>query len=327
MRQQLAVYKRTATRPRLRRNDRLFWVCLARVWAGWRQPLVIVLPTPSCGGSGAASASTGPSSPAGPPGAVRPSTPRSSALVRRMAAVNPLWGAPRIHGELLKLGIEVAERTVSRLMPKRRSPPSQTWRAFLTNHVRDLVSDRFLHRAHRTAARALRPRRARPPPPPRRPLQRHRAPTAAWTAQQIVDAFPDDIRAVLSPPRSRPGLRPCLPATREGHGDRGNADRAHSPWQNPFVERLIGSVRRECLDHVLGLSERHLRRILTRYFAYYHQARTHLALDKDAPDVRPIQRPETGKIVQLPKSVACIIATSAKPRNSASSVFCTAERV
>ncbi len=74
-----------------------------------------------------------------------------------------------------------------------------------------------------------------------------------------------------------------------------------SPWQNPFVERLIGSVRRECLDHVLVLSETHLRRILTRYFSYYHRARTHLALDKDAPDVRPVERPEAGTVVQLPE--------------------------
>ena len=75
----------------------------------------------------------------------------------------------------------------------------------------------------------------------------------------------------------------------------------HSPWQNPFAERLIGSIRRECLNHVLVLSERHLRRMLTRYLAYYHQARTHLALDKDTPDLRPVERPEAGKIVQLPE--------------------------
>jgi len=75
----------------------------------------------------------------------------------------------------------------------------------------------------------------------------------------------------------------------------------HSPWQNPFAERVIGSTRRECLDHVLVLGERHLHRILTRYLAYYHQARTHLTLDKDAPDLRPIELPAAGKIVQLPE--------------------------
>ena len=74
-----------------------------------------------------------------------------------------------------------------------------------------------------------------------------------------------------------------------------------SPWQNPFTERLIGSVRRECLDHVLVLSERHLRHVLTRYFAYYHGARTHLSLEKDAPDARPIERPAMGPVISIPE--------------------------
>src|SRR5437870_2563946 len=131
LRQQLAVYKRTTARPKLRMTDRLFWIWLARVWAGWRQPLVIVtadtvlrwqrrrfreywskLSGRSTGGRPAVHAEI-------------------KTLITRMATANPLWGAPRIHGELLKLGIDVAERTVSRLMPKRRPQPSQTWRTFL----------------------------------------------------------------------------------------------------------------------------------------------------------------------------------------------------
>jgi transposase InsO family protein len=107
---------------------------------------------------------------------------------------------------------------------------------------------------------------------------------------------------VYPPPRSRQRLRARISATREGHGDRSSAHGPpKSPWQNPFAERLIGSIRGECLNHVLVLGERHLRRILTRYLGYYHQARTHLALDKDAPDLRPIELPVTGKIVQLPE--------------------------
>jgi hypothetical protein len=93
----------------------------------------------------------------------------------------------------------------------------------------------------------------------------------------------------------------------------------HSPWQNPFAERLIGSIRRECLNHVLVLGERHLRRILTRYFAYYHQARTHLALDKDAPNLRPIELPAAGKSCSVQKSAVCTTATSARPRSPAAS--------
>jgi putative transposase len=126
-------------------------------------------------------------------------------------------------------------------------------------------------------------------------------PTAEWTAQQIVDAFPEDT-APSYLLRDRDAIY--------GHAFRQRVTgmrilevltAAHSPWQNPFVERLIGSVRRDCLDHVLVLSERHLRRILARYFAYYHRARTHLSLEKDAPDVRPIERPERGPIQQIPE--------------------------
>src|SRR5947209_8686350 len=292
LRQQLAVYKRTTARPKLRTTDRLFWIWLARVWAGWRQPLVIVtadtvlrwqrrrfreywskLSGRSTGGRPAVHAEI-------------------KTLITQMAAANPLWGAPRSHGELLKLGIDVAERTVSRLMPKRRPSPSQTWRTFLTNHVRDLVSIDFftVPTAHLRVLFVL------------VVLAHHRRrvlhfnvtahPSAAWTAQQIVDAFPDDTAPsyLLRDRDSVYGdsFRRRVKSMRI----REVLTAAHSPWQNPFAERLIGSVRRECLDHVLVLSERHLRRVLTRYFAYYHRTRTHLALEKDAPDMRPVQRPE-----------------------------------
>ena len=143
LRQQLAVYKRTVTRPPLRRTDRLFWVALARVWAGWTQPLVIVTPATVLRWqrrrfreywTRLSDRTTG-----GRP----PVNAKIKALVTRKAGANPLWGAPRIHGEILKLGLDVAERTVSRLMPKRRPEPSQTWRTFLANHARDLVSIDF----------------------------------------------------------------------------------------------------------------------------------------------------------------------------------------
>jgi putative transposase len=143
LRHQLAVYKKMVNRPKLLGSDRLFWVALSRVWAGWRQALVFVSPNTVLRWQRrrfreywvrlSARPATG-----------RPRVSRQiRALVVRMAQANPLWGAPRIHGELQMLGIDVAERTVSRLVPKRRSPPSQTWRTFLTNHVRDLVSIDF----------------------------------------------------------------------------------------------------------------------------------------------------------------------------------------
>jgi transposase InsO family protein len=236
-----------------------------------------------------------------PSGGRPPVNAEIRALVSRMAAANPLWGAPRIHGELLKLGIVVAERTVSRLLPKRRTPPSQTWRTFLANHVRDLVSLDFFTvptaglRVLFVLVVLVHDRRR----VVHFNVTEH--PTARWTAQQIVNAFPDD---------SAPSylLRDRDHVYGEHFHRRVKGMRIaevltvpQSPWQNPLVERLIGSVRRECLEHAVVLSERHLRRILTAYFAYYHRARTHLSLDKDAPDGRPIEPPELGVIFPIPE--------------------------
>src|SRR3989454_7997340 len=198
-----------------------------------------------------------------------------------------------------KLGIDVAERTVSRLLPKRGSPPSQTWRTFLTNHVRDLVSIDFFT-VPTARLRVLFVLVV---------LAHHRRrvvhfnvtehPTAHWTAQQIVDAFPAPAYLLRD--------RDQVYGEQFRHRVKGMRieevlTAPHSPWQSPFVERLIGSVRRDCLDHVVVLSERHLCRILTRYFDYYHRSRTHLSLDKNTPDTRPIARPAFGHIIiQIPE--------------------------
>jgi len=301
LRQQLAVYKRTTPRPRLHTIDRLFWAGLARVWTGWRQALVIVSPDTVLRWQRRRfreywTRLSGRSRGGRPPVSIE-----VAALVRTMATANPLSGAPRIHGELLKLGIRVAERTVSRLMPNRRPQPSQIWRTFLANHVRDLVSIDFFT-VPTARLRVLFVLLV---------LAHHRRrvvhfnvtehPTAHWTAQQIVNTFPDESApAYLLRDRDQiygQHFRHRL----KGMGIEEVLTAPQSPWQNPFVERLIGSIRRECSNHVLVLGERHLRRILTRYLVYYHQARTHLALDKDAPDVRPIALPSIGKIVQLPE--------------------------
>jgi transposase InsO family protein len=299
LRHQLAVYKKMVNRPKLLSSDRLFWVALSRVWAGWRQALVIVSPNTVLRWQrrrfreywARLSAR---------PAAGRPRVSRQiRALVGRMAQANPLWGAPRIHGELQKLGIEVAERTVSRLLSTRRTPPSQTWRTFLANHVRDLVSIDFFT-VPTVGFRVLFVLVV---------LAHHRRrvihfnvtehPTSQWTAQQIVDAFPND-----TAPSYLLRDRDQVYGEHFRHRVKGLRieevlTTPHSPWQNPFVERLIGSVRRDCLDHIVVLGERHLRRTLTAYFAYYHRARTHLSLDKDAPDVRPVEGPEAGSVVPL----------------------------
>ncbi len=206
---------------------------------------------------------------------------------------------PRSHGELLKLGIDVAERTISRLIPKRPMPPSQTWRTFLTNHVQDLVSIDFFTvptaqlRVLFVLVLLAHYRR--------RVLHFNvtQHPTAAWTAQQIVDTFPDDTAPAYLL-RDRDAIYGDSFRQRvKGMQIHEVLTAARSPWQNPFAERLIGSIRRECPDHVLVLSERHLCHLLTRYFAYYHQTRTHLSLTKDAPDGRPVERPEQGKVVPI----------------------------
>jgi putative transposase len=301
LRQQLVVYKRTGTRPRLRRTDRLFWLALARIWAGWKQPLIIVTPDTVLRWQRRRFREYWTKLSAQPTRGRPPVHAEIKALVRRMAAANPLWGAPRIHGELLTLGINVAERTVSRLLPKRRTPPSQAWRTFLANHVRDLVSLDFFT-VPTAGLRVLFVFVV---------LAHHRRrvihfnvtehPTAHWTAQQIVDAFPND-SAPSYLLRDRDQIYGEQFRRRvKGMGIEEVLTAPQSPWQNPFAERLIGSIRRECLKHVVVFGERHLRRILTAYFAYYHRARTHLALDKDAPDRRPIEPPALGPIIAFPE--------------------------
>jgi len=184
-------------------------------------------------------------------------------------------------------------------MPKRRPQPSQTWRTFLANHVRDLVAlDFFTVPTARLRVLFVLV-----------VLVHHRRrvvhfnvtehPTAHWTAQQIVDAFPDD-SAPSYLLRDRDSVYGHVFRQRvKGMGIGEVLTAPHCPWQNPFAERLIGSIRRECLNHVLVLGERHLRRTLARYFAYYHRARTHLSLDKDAPHGRRIERPELGRVIPI----------------------------
>jgi transposase InsO family protein len=218
-----------------------------------------------------------------------------------MAAANPFWGVPRLHGELLKLGISISERTVSRLLTRNRKPPSQTWRTFLDNHVNELVSIDFFT----------------VPTAPFRVLfvlivlAHHRRrlihfnvtqnPTAAWIGQQMVEAFPEDTAPrYLIRDRDRIYGDDFRSRVR-GLGIQEVMIAPQSPWQNPCAERLVGSTRRECLDHVIVLGQRHLRKILQSYADYYLQSRTHLSLAKDAPASRRVEPPELGTVVELPQ--------------------------
>jgi transposase InsO family protein len=219
------------------------------------------------------------------------------ALIRRMSIENPLWGAPRIHGELLKLGFDVAQSSVAKYMVKRRVPPGQGWRTFLRNHAPDVAAmDLFvvptigfdllyafvIIRIDRRALVWIN-------------VTAH--PTAEWVARQITEAFPWN-----EAPRYMIRDRDCIygaAVTRRlrAMGIRDKPIAPASPWQNGFVERLIGSIRRECVDHIIVLDEAHLRQVLKSYARYYNEARTHLALDKDAPVSRTVQR--TGVVRSL----------------------------
>src|SRR5260221_8874521 len=207
-----------------------------------------------------------------------------------MSVDNPLWAAPRIHGELLKLGFEVAQSSVAKYMVKRCGPPSQGWRTFLRNHAPDIAAmDLFVVPTIGFdllyALVIVRP--------VRRDLVRINVtahPTAEWIARQITETFPwnEAPRYLI---RDRDGIYGVAVTRRvRAMGIRDKPIAAGSPWQNSFAERLIGTIRRECVDHIVVLGETHLRRILRQYACYYNTARTHRSLDSDAPVSRPVQQ-------------------------------------
>jgi transposase InsO family protein len=219
-------------------------------------------------------------------------------LIRRMSRENPLWGASRIHGELLMLGFAVAQSTVSKYMVRGRTTPSQTWKTFLRNHaeaiaavdmcvVPTLTFDllfAFLVLGHGRRQLLW--------------LEVTRHPTAEWLARQITEAFPwTSAPAYLVRDNDR-AYGHTFQCRVRAMGIRDQPISPGSPWQNGVVERLIGTLRRECLDQMVIFSEPHLRRVLVSYAEYYNQARTHLALQKDAPLHRAVQR--SGVIIAVP---------------------------
>jgi len=300
LRHQIVILQRSVKRPRLHRRDRIFWVWLSRLWRGWRSSLIVVQPETvirwhrqgfrlywrwksrsRCG---------------------RPKLDAEvRALIRRMSRENPTWGRRRIRSELHLLGYEVAELTVTKYMVRGLKPPSQGWRVFLKNHSREIAAIDFFTvvtlnfrilicfvvlRHHRRTVVHFN-------------VTSH--PTARWTAQQIVEAFPYDTapRYLL---RDRDGIYSTYFANRvRGMGIEEVLIAPRSPWQNPFIERLIGSIRRECLDHILVINEGHLLRVLREYFAYYHDSRPHQSLNGNAPRPREIEPPSQGRIVAEPR--------------------------
>jgi putative transposase len=299
LRHQLAVVNRSR-RPRLRLMpaDRMLWAWLSQAWPGWRPALHMVRPETVIGWHrrGFRLLWTWKSRPrTGRPGV----PPDVRTLIRELSTANLLWGAPRIHGELLKLGISVSQSTVAKYMRRQARPPSQTWRTFLTNHTRQIMAvDLFVvptvtfrllfvliilaHNRRRIVHVAVTDH-----------------PTAAWTAQQLRNAFPDhDAPGYLL--HDRDAVFAAVATTIAGMNIQAVRTAPRAPWQNAYVERVIGSIRRECLDHVIVVNAVGLHRVLTEYVAYYMRARTHLALGKDAPIARPIAPPSAGRIVATP---------------------------
>jgi len=204
-------------------------------------------------------------------------------LIREMSISNPLWGAPRIHGELLKLGIEIGQTSVAKYMVRRRHPPSQGWRTFIRNHADGIAAmDLFVVPtiSFRLLYGLLIMGHGR----------RHilwfgvtAHPTAEWIANQVTEAcgWEQAPRYLIRDRDAAYGDVFIRRLRSIGIRDRPTSPR--SPWQNAYAERLIGSIRRECLDHVVVLGERHLRHVLLSYMNYYNGTRTHLSLDKDSP--------------------------------------------
>jgi putative transposase len=267
----LEIYKRKNKRPRLARHDRWFWILLSRVWKDWRRALLIVHPDTVVRWHRQrfrkywAQLSRG-RKPGRPPTAIE-----IRELIRTLATENPLWRAPRIHGELVKLGINISERTVSRIPRTVKRPPSQTWTTFLNNHIGEIVSVDFFT----VPTASLRVLYVFLILEHKRRKVLHFGvtdhPTAEWAAQQIVEAFADgDAPRYLT--RDRDGIYGIEFRHRvQSLGIKEVMTAPQSPWQNGSVGRLIGLIRRECLDRVVVLNQRHLRKMLESYLAYYHQ--------------------------------------------------------
>jgi transposase InsO family protein len=217
-----------------------------------------------------------------------------------MWSVNLTWGSPRIRDELAKLSLQASTATIRKYRPRSRRQASQSWRTFLQNHTSGIAAMDFFVVPTVTARLlyvlvVLNHERRKIVH-----FNNTDSPTAAWTAQQIVNVFPYDTAPEYLL-RDRDSINGLMFVQRVvGMGIQQKLISPKSPWQNPFVERLVGSIRRECLDRVIVFNEGQLRRILESYFQYYHNVRPHRSLDHDSPVPRPVESPECGKVIELP---------------------------
>ena len=300
LRQQIAVLKRSVKRAKIEDSDRIFWILLRRLLDSWRDALLIVKPeTVISWHRKGWRYFWHRKSQRGTPG--RPKIdPEVIELIRRMSRDNATWGAPRIQSELALLGHSVAESTVTKYMVRHPRPPSQTWRTFLSNHMSVTAACDFFvvptltFKALYCFVVLSHDRR--------RILHVNvtRHPTDEWTARQVLEAFPGDGFVPKYLHRDRDSIYgAAFRRTMSVLGINQVISAKQSPWQNPFAERVIGSIRRECTDHIIALGERHLARVLRRYATYYNESRTHLSLDRNSPSPRVVES-GAGEIVAIP---------------------------
>jgi transposase InsO family protein len=300
LRQQINVLRRGNPNPSFRLRDRLFWVVLMRTWAGWRRPLALVKPETVIAWHRR-----------GwrlwwrwksrPKEAGRPRVPwEVIELIRRISAENPTWGAPRIHGEMMMLGYFLSEATVARYMLKRRGRPTQNWKTFLRNHLHETAAIDFLtvptvtfRTLYVFVVLSLDRRRIVH-------INVTTHPTAEWTALQLRQAFMFDTapRFLLRDHDKIYGHAVVEALDQMSVEQIVTAVRC--PWQNGYCERVVGTLKRECLNHVIVFNEAHARRILRGYLEYYHGSRTHLGLGKDAPEGRAVEPHEMGTVQRRP---------------------------
>ncbi len=301
LRQQLAVCGQSVKRPKLLPRDRVFWILLFRFWPNWRSALAIVQPeTVVQWHLMGFKLYWRWKSRAGKPGRL-PIERKIRDLIGRMSRENPTWGAPRIVSEMALLRHDVVKATVAKYMVRSRKPRSRLGRTFLDNHVHDIAACDFFTVPTVTfrvlyVFIVLRHDR-------RRIVHFNVTtnPHAQWAAQQVVNAFPYD-EAPRFLIRDRDGIYGNYFQYRmKGMGIEEVPITPRSPWQSPYCERVIGSIRRECLDHVIVLNERHLCRILSDSFDYYHNARCHLSLDRNSPNPRRVEPSSEGEVVSLPQ--------------------------
>ena len=306
LRQQLAVLATKKPAPCLRMQDRIFWVLLRRVWPGWRNALILVQPETVVRWhrAGFKLYWKWRSRHRNRVGRKR-ICKELRTLIFKMVAENPTWGAPRIHGELKMLGFDISERTVLRWMRKApHSPePAKRWAAFLSNHREAIAAIDFftvptLTFGVLTCFFVIAHDR-------RRILHFNvtRHPTSAWVSQQLLNAFPYD-----SAPKYLIHDRDAIfnsevVKTIKVIGIESVRTSFKSPWQNGIAERFVGCCRRDLLDHVIVLNERHLKRLMRDYVQYFHEDRTHLGLAKEAPVGRAKENNPNAscRVVALPR--------------------------